>query len=290
MKLLGEEDLSTEDIMAGSDEEEILQALKSGSSANPVANAEKSEDKKKEEGGLFSKLFKKSDDSNTDKSAAEEKDSDSKEVNKKDKKKNKDKKEKKAKEKKEKKPKKEKAPKKQKKPKPVVIEDPTPPLHKGSVLAIFVLFLSIGAFVIIGSDIVPYSVNLSNAERYYEREQYQLAFNEMEGLSVKEKDLAFYRKIELIMILNNQFNEYQTFDSLSLKPESLDSLLKGVAKYDEHYAEAQQCGIQGKYDVILEQFTNELSSKFQVSIDTARAINASATREEYSAQVYNLTK
>ena len=128
MKLLGEEDLSTEDIIAGSDEEELLQALKSGNIANPVTNAEKTEVKKDEQGGLFSKIFKKSSDSSIDR-VIEENDAATKEVNKKDNKKNKDKKEKKDKAKKEKKPKKEKAPKKQKPPKPVVIEDPTPPLH-----------------------------------------------------------------------------------------------------------------------------------------------------------------
>ncbi|MFA9376914.1 MAG: hypothetical protein ACERKZ_09205, partial [Lachnotalea sp.] len=156
------------------------------------------------------------------------------------------------------------------------------------VIGVFILCISIGVFIILGVELIPYGLNISTAERYYEREQYELAYNELEGLTIKEKDMVFYQKLQTIMILQNQLDSYQSFDGLNLKPEALNALLKGVSKYDEFYAQTQEYGIVGTYDSILEQITNALDTEFGVSIDTARMMNALETQEEYSAQVYDI--
>jgi len=131
---------------------------------------------------------------------------------------------------------------------------------------------------------------MNSAQRYYEREQYELAYSEIEGLSIKEQDMEFYNKLRSIMILDTQYNSYETYIGLNLKPEALNALLKGVAKYDEFYGQAQEYGVAGKYESILEQITTELNDKFGVSVEKAREINSLATQEEYSAEVYNITK
>jgi hypothetical protein len=41
---------------------------------------------------------------------------------------------------------------------------------------------------------------------------------------------------------------------------------------------------------MLEQITGELNTKYAVSIEMARNINTLETKEEYSAQIYNITK
>ncbi|WP_099469928.1 hypothetical protein [Konateibacter massiliensis] len=280
MKLLGEEDLSGEEAWLGEEEtEDFLLADGKGTKM-----AEEVKDKKKEKGGLFSKVFKgkeeketKADGENVEESAPKEKP----------KKEKKEKPKKEKKEKKEKKPKKEK-PKKEKVKKPEVIEEPLPPLHKGQVVAIFVLCISIGAFVIICSKLIPYTISVSAAQNYYEREDYENAYRELQGLTIQESDTELYHKAQTIMLIKNQWDSYTSYDSLGMTQEALSSLLKGVSNYDEFYSAAEQYGVSAYYDTMLEQITSELSAKYEVSLETARVINESEDAETYSAQIYSI--
>ncbi|OYP29365.1 hypothetical protein CG709_06895, partial [Lachnotalea glycerini] len=155
--------------------------------------------------------------------------------------------------------------------------------------AVCVLCISIGLFIILGVNLIPYSLNMSNAKGFYEREQYTEAYNELEGLTIKEKDKDFYNKLQIIMLLNNQLSTYEIYDKLGMQPEALSALLKGVDKYDDHYAEAQEYGVTATYDSMMSQITTALNDKYNVSIEMARNINTLETQEEYSAQVYNIT-
>ncbi|KAB1440183.1 hypothetical protein [Candidatus Galacturonibacter soehngenii] len=272
MKLLGEEDLSGEEVFLSVDETEAELAKDKDAKAQETKSLKN--DKKP---GLFAKLFKNNEESSNDQPLEE--------ITAKEKKK----KEKKVKPPKEKKAKKEKKPKKPKVKKPEIIEEPSVPLHKGQVIAIFVLCISIVILIISGSNLIPYSISISTAKGYYEREEYTKAYYELEGLEIQKKDLTFYNKLQTIMFLKNQLDSFYTYERIGLNQEALSALLKGVSKYDEHYARAQQYGADAFYDRILGQIEKELTEKYNVSLEMARTINLAEDATSYSVQIKNIT-
>lgn len=199
----------------------------------------------------------------------------------------KEKKSKKVKEKKPKKPKKEKKPKAPKPPKPVEPEEPTKPLPKIPVILTFVFAACFLGIVVIGTNLYAYSYAINQARYDYEHENYSDAYEILLGVEVKEKDQELYKKIRTVMLLEKQLQSYATYTELEMNDQALDSLLKGVKRYDTHYETAQKYGVDKVYDEMIQTISDDLNT-YNLSVNQAREMNTIIDRAEYSAKVYEV--
>ncbi|WP_312372913.1 hypothetical protein [Lachnoclostridium sp.] len=153
---------------------------------------------------------------------------------------------------------------------------------------IFALFASIAVFVVIGTNIYTYAINVQNATKNFDMQRYNEAYNQVYGLEIRDEDIEIYDKIMTVMFVNKQLNSYNNYSAIDMYPQALDSLLKGLERYDKYYTFATELGIQTDLDYVRDRIINELNEKFYVSVDEAYDIINSPTQLDYSMAVYNV--
>lgn len=152
---------------------------------------------------------------------------------------------------------------------------------------VFALFASIALFVVIGTNIYSYAINIQNATNSFNMQRYNEAYNEVYGLDIKDEDIEIYDKIMTVMFVNKQLNSYNNYSAIGMYPEALDSLLKGLERYDKYYTLATKLGIQTDLDYVRNQIVNELDNVFLLSVEDAYDIINQPDQTQYSIAVYN---
>ena len=196
------------------------------------------------------------------------------------------KKKKKEKVKKEKKPK-EKKPRKEKKPKPPKEPDNTPPLPKVPVVLTFVLVASFMVLVLLATNLMGYSNRVRAASDAYAMGDYQAAYQEIAGLSAKEKDTENWEKYELMAEIDGNYRAYQSLTEAKVYDMALDALITAVGKCSDYAEEAETYGCTSELEQTKSEAVAALGS-FGISEETALEVYSIDDRENYSIEVYRI--
>lgn len=154
-----------------------------------------------------------------------------------------------------------------------------------------IVFLFFGIMVIlllVGTNLFTYSVSIKNANTYFNRHKYTDAYNEVYGIELKDEDIELYDKIETVMFVNKQLNSYNNYYAMKKYPEALDSLLKGLKRYDKYIELATALGIKSDLDYVRDQILAELNHVFRLSEQDAVAILDSDSQKDYSVAIYDV--
>ncbi len=183
--------------------------------------------------------------------------------------------------------------KKQKKPKEVISAIDDVEVDEGRInrLGASIVFLFFGLAVmvlLIGTNVFSYSLSIKNATKYFDRQKYTQAYNEVYGIDIKDEDIEIYDKIMTVMFVNKQLNSYNNYFAMKKYPEALDSLLKGLNRYDKYIELATILGIDTDLNYVRNQLLAELNKEFHLSEADAIDILDSKTQKEYSLNVYDV--
>ncbi|MBQ9984412.1 MAG: hypothetical protein IJP29_07465 [Lachnospiraceae bacterium] len=147
-------------------------------------------------------------------------------------------------------------------------------LNKPMVLFIFTLFLG-GTFLFyLASNNFNYSQAIEKATNYFANQKYRKAYDEIVGVEVKEKDEDLKDRIYTVMYVERLYESYLNNIQLGRYEKALDSLLRGVAKYEEHYEEAEELGITSDLDYSFNQIKRVLNDQFGITLEQAQQVNA----------------
>lgn len=202
---------------------------------------------------------------------------------------------KKKKEKKAKKPKKEKKPKtpkpkKEKKPKKPKEVDLSPPLPKAPVILIFVMAVSAMLFVILSSNLLGYSVDMTEAKSAYASGDYVKAYQTVAGLNAKKDDEEFYQQALLLARIQSEINSGDGLYDLGKYRMALDSYICALGRYDSNYGKAAEYEVQSEYDELKKRAAGKLEARFGVSEEQARELYGLRSRKEYTCSIYDIIK
>ncbi|MFA9463753.1 MAG: hypothetical protein ACERKN_05620 [Velocimicrobium sp.] len=181
--------------------------------------------------------------------------------------------------------KKEKAQSKKEKKIKVVVEEEEGRINRMGATIVFMLFGIIAACIILGTDSFSYAQSIKNATKYFGIQKYNNAYDEVSGIEIKEKDHEMYDKIMTVMFVNKQLNSYNNYYNMEMYPEALDSLLKGLQRYDEYISIAKELGIKSDLDFVRTQILAELNSIFELTEMDSYSIIHSDSQEKYSQKV-----
>lgn len=206
--------------------------------------------------------------------------SEAEQKSKKAKKEKKPKKEKKTKEPKEKKVKvkKEKPPKSPKEP------DNSPKIPAKVIVIFLVLAVSIVALITLAQHMMGYKLSLSDARTAYNAGDYFTSYEDLMGMDLKEADEDLFKKARLLGDLQKRDQEYQVFVKRQKYELALDSLVIGVARYEENLDEAKELGIEDEYTKLGDALAELLQDQYGVSSEDAVAMYQ-LNREDYSLRI-----
>ena len=186
---------------------------------------------------------------------------------------------KKEKKKKEKKPKKEKAPKpkKPKKPKkekiPDINEKPAKKIPRKKIIMVALFAASVFLAIYLLVSLLPEEINIKSARRAYEEGKYKEAYTSMVGMKLKGEDEEIYKKITIVLELQSKYDSYINFKKMDMGIEALNSLLKGITKYEKLYQFAEQLSVTDELNRIYQQILEALNQDYGLSEEDAKKIN-----------------
>ena len=187
--------------------------------------------------------------------------------------------------KKEKKPKVEK-PKKEKKPKEI---DNTPPLPKGPVMLIWVMAISLLGLVYLGTNLMGYSSYVKAAKNHYNNGCYAEAYQELLGLTLKEKDMELYNQVATLATVDSELNAYRIFRANEDHTKALDSLICAAGRCELNEDSADVYGCLGQMEILRKTAENELST-YGMTYQEALDMYHIKDREDYTIALYTKLK
>ena len=153
---------------------------------------------------------------------------------------------------------------------------------------VFCFFGIIAIILILGTNMVTYTLSIQHATNYFNHRKYTQAYNEVYGVDIRDEDIGLYDKIQTVMFVNKQLNSYNNYYALEQYPEALDSLLKGLSRYDKYIELATMLGIESDLDYVRSQILAELNNVFKLTEEEAIQILSHENMEDYSLEVYDV--
>lgn len=198
---------------------------------------------------------------------------------------------KKKKKKKEKKPKKPKV-KKVKAPKVKKPKEPDEiiPIPKVLLIFSFSFIVLLVICLIFGGNLKYYNEKMQRATTFYVNKDYEAAYGEISGLSIREKDQDFYNQVFTVMLVSHQYTAGKNLLAVGDYEQALHSYLKGVAMYDKYQNQARDLNCLDEMNGVLEQLNKELNDTFGLTESKARELNLLDNKEEYAYNVKVLAK
>ena len=167
--------------------------------------------------------------------------------------------------------------------------EPEKKLNTPMVIFVFSLFLG-GTFLFyMASNNFNYVQAIEKAANYFSSQKYHKAYDEIKGVEVKEKDQNLKERIYTVMYVDRIYESYQSNIKLGRQEKALDSLLRGVDKYYEHYEEAEELGITSDIDYAFSQIQSALANQYGITVERAVEINA-MTNYEYVQVIQSYVK
>ena len=168
------------------------------------------------------------------------------------------------------------------------LEQPEGKINKAGAIIIFLFFIVAAAVVIVGTNIFSYDISIADATYKFGNHKYTEAYEGIRGLDIKEKDMEIHDKIYTVMFVNKQLNSYNNFFAMGDYSSALDSLIKGLSRYDKYIALAAQLGIHSDLDYVRKQIMAELQTVYGVSEREALELMDISDKQEYSERIYEI--
>ncbi len=153
---------------------------------------------------------------------------------------------------------------------------------------LFIIFAVLTIFIIVGSNIYSYNLSIRNAQKEFDIHHYNDAYYEVYGLDIHDEDIELYDQIMTVMYVNTQLNAYEYYMTSNNKDKALDSLLRGLQRYDKYLELATKLDIEDDLNYVKNNILAELDSSFKLS--ETEAYNMIALRDDvdYSEYIYSL--
>lgn len=163
-------------------------------------------------------------------------------------------------------------------------------INRAGASIVFIFFAMIAVVIIVGTSIFSYSLSIRNAQYEFDRDEYTLAYNEIFGLDVKDEDIVLYDRIMTVMYVQKQLNSYYNYYEMEEYPKALDSLLKGLQRYDKYISLAIDLEIESDLDLVRKSILDELAASFYMSEREAMGIIQADSQLKYSEMVYDVAE
>lgn len=165
-------------------------------------------------------------------------------------------------------------PKKEKKPKPQPKPEDILKIKPKSML-LFILFVAGSILLIVMLNrTISYSGAISRAKVYMGNNNYSAAYSELAGMDLNEDDQRLFEQISVVMYIERHYESYENYSSMRMHTEAINSLIKGIDRYDHFYAMGAELGMAEQMNKSKTKILDVLSSDYGISeIDANKLVD-----------------
>lgn len=164
------------------------------------------------------------------------------------------------------------------------------PIPKVLLIFSFSFIVLLVICLIFGGNLKYYNEKMQRATTFYVNKDYEAAYGEISGLSIREKDQDFYNQVFTVMLVSHQYTAGKNLLTVGDYEQALHSYLKGIAMYDKYQNQARDLNCLDEMNGVLEQLNKELNDTFGLTESKARELNLLDSKEEYAYNVRTLAK
>lgn len=188
-----------------------------------------------------------------------------------------------------------KKPKKEKKPKKPKVKQPPKPgdiirFKPKSIIVFVMLIVGIVVLVQMFGYTINYSGNISLAKDYYANQEYDKAYNSLDGIKLSGDDETLYKQAKVVMYVQRQYESYENYEKMNMHTEALNALIKGVDRYQTYRSEAKELGVEDKmtevYNLIIKAFKDKFKMSETEAISLVELSKLDFTSYYYKIEAY----
>ena len=188
-----------------------------------------------------------------------------------------------------------KKPKKEKKPKKPKVKQPPKPgdiirFKPKSIIVFVMLIVGIVVLVQMFGYTINYSGNINLAKDYYANQEYDKAYNSLDGIKLSGDDETLYKQAKVVMYVQRQYESYENYEKINMHTEALNALVKGVDRYQTYRSEAKELGVEDKmtevYNLIIKVFKDKFKMSETEAISLVELSKLDFTSYYYKIEAY----
>lgn len=175
-------------------------------------------------------------------------------------------------------------PKKEKKPKPEPKPGDILKIKPKSIMLFITLVASVIVLISLLNTTVSYTTAISKAKTNLENGDYSKVYESLSGMKLNKSDETLYRQATLITYVTRQYESYQNYMEMDMKTEAINALVKGLARYDTYYNEANSLGVGNQMKEARAQIIQVFNDTFKIS--ESEAVSLVAMSDNNFTQYY----
>lgn len=175
-------------------------------------------------------------------------------------------------------------PKKEKKPKPEPKPGDILKTKPKSIMLFITLVASVIVLISLLNTTVSYTTAISKAKTNLENGDYSKVYESLSGMKLNKSDETLYRQATLITYVTRQYESYQNYMEMDMKTEAINALVKGLARYDTYYNEANSLGVGNQMKEARAQIIQAFNDTFKIS--ESEAVSLVAMSDNNFTQYY----
>lgn len=175
-------------------------------------------------------------------------------------------------------------PKKEKKPKPEPKPGDILKIKPKSIMLFITLVASVIVLISLLNTTVSYTTAISKAKTNLENGDYSKVYELLSGMKLNKSDETLYRQATLITYVTRQYESYQNYMEMDMKTEAINALVKGLARYDTYYNEANSLGVGNQMKEARAQIIQAFNDTFKIS--ESEAVSLVAMSDNNFTQYY----
>lgn len=175
-------------------------------------------------------------------------------------------------------------PKKEKKPKPEPKPGDILKIKPKSIMLFITLVASVIVLISLLNTTVSYTKAISKAKTNLENGDYSKVYESLSGMKLNKSDETLYRQATLITYVTRQYESYQNYMEMDMKTEAINALVKGLARYDTYYNEANSLGVGNQMKEARAQIIQAFNDTFKIS--ESEAVSLVAMSDNNFTQYY----
>ncbi len=162
-------------------------------------------------------------------------------------------------------------------------------INRVGAAIVFVFFALVAIAILLGTNIYSYKQSLENARESFEFKHYNEAYEEIAGIDeMKDEDETFALQVMVVMYTYKQLNSFQNYYAAGLYPEALDSLLKGLKRYDKYSTIATVIQVDEDLSAVRKEILGKLEETYSLTEQDALALMAIRDQGVYAQQIYDI--
>ena len=166
--------------------------------------------------------------------------------------------------------------------------DKTPPLPKKPVIAIVIMTASLFGLVMVMTSLLGYQVNITQAKNACEEGAYVEAYQNLQGIEIKEKDEELYYKLAALAAVSEKYNSYLIFEAGGKKSLALDALICACGRCEVNKKNAKIYEFEPELEELKGKIVTTLLQQYDMTGEEALELYQSKTRKEYTLKLQKI--